>query len=71
MSKTFSVTVPDKVAKALSRWADSSGRTRGNLAGFLLEWAARSKYPSEFTNVPLPGEISPTDHQALVEFISK
>jgi metal-responsive CopG/Arc/MetJ family transcriptional regulator len=44
----FSITLPDKVAMALERWADEEGRNRGNLVAFLLELAIRQKYPDEF-----------------------
>ena len=71
MSTSFSVTVPDIAATALQDWADSTGRTRGNLVGFLLEELARLKYPHRFTAPRLPNDINPDDYEALSKFVLK
>ena len=71
MSTSFSVTVPDIAATALQDWADSTGRTRGNLVGFLLEELARLKYPHRFTTPRLPDDINPAEYEALIEFVLK
>ncbi|MDJ0728742.1 MAG: hypothetical protein QNJ33_02000 [Crocosphaera sp.] len=37
MSKRVYLTLPDKVYKALERWADDQGRPVANLAAYLVE----------------------------------
>ncbi|NES25015.1 MAG: hypothetical protein F6K41_40440 [Symploca sp. SIO3E6] len=37
MSKRIQVTLPDRLADDLQRWADYDGRPLSNLAAFLLE----------------------------------
>ena len=39
MSKRIQVTVPDRLADDLQRWADHDGRPISNLAAYLLERA--------------------------------
>ena len=39
MSKRIQVTVPDKLAEELQRWADYDGRPLSNLAAYLLKRA--------------------------------
>ncbi len=39
MSKRIQVTLPDRVAEDLERWADYDGRPLSNLAAYLLERA--------------------------------
>ncbi|NEP09756.1 MAG: hypothetical protein F6K14_05930 [Symploca sp. SIO2C1] len=46
MSKRIQVTLPDRLADDLQRWADYDGRPLSNLAAFLLEkivFEAKSK----------------------------
>jgi hypothetical protein len=39
MSKRIQVTLPERVAEELQRWADFDGRPLSNLAAYLLERA--------------------------------
>jgi hypothetical protein len=39
MSKRIQVTLPDRVADALQKWADFDGRPTANLAAYLIERA--------------------------------
>lgn len=39
MSKRIQVTLPDRLAKDLERWADYEGRPTANLAAYLIERA--------------------------------
>lgn len=39
MSKRIQVTLPDRIAEDLQRWADYDGRPLANLAAYLLERA--------------------------------
>jgi hypothetical protein len=39
MSKRIQVTLPDRVADALQKWADYDGRPTANLAAYLIERA--------------------------------
>lgn len=39
MSKRIQVTLPDKAAADLEKWADFEGRSVSNLAGYLLQKA--------------------------------
>ncbi|NEN97241.1 MAG: hypothetical protein F6J94_16540 [Moorea sp. SIO1F2] len=39
MSKRIQVTLPDRIADDLQRWADYDGRPLSNLAAYLLERA--------------------------------
>jgi len=41
VSKRINVTLPDLIAEALDRWADSEGRPTANLAAYLLETAIK------------------------------
>lgn len=71
MTKSFSITVPDPVEKALGDWAQATGRTRGSLIAFLLETLARLKYPERFDSVELPQDVDIADHQAMLAFVAK
>ena len=44
----FTLTIPDKVAADLERWAMEEGRTKTGLGGFIVEAAVRHKYESEY-----------------------
>ncbi|MEL7502823.1 MAG: ribbon-helix-helix protein, CopG family [Cyanobacteria bacterium J06554_6] len=48
MPARFTITLPDKLAKALEEWADDEGRTRANLATFLVELGIRERFPDRF-----------------------
>ena len=43
----FSVNLPEPIYQSLMQWAEHEGRTKGNLAAFLLEAAVRLRYPRE------------------------
>ncbi len=61
MSKRIQVTLPDRLADDLQRWADYDGRPLSNLAAYLLEravteskeagaeWTTKSKPPASDT----------------------
>ena len=48
VSKRIMVTLPDSVAADLEKWADEEGRPTANLAGYLLEYAIRVKFPEKY-----------------------
>ena len=64
MSIRIQVTVPDRVADALNKWADYDGRPLSNLCAFLLEKAVqeaakeRPHWASDIVNPPLAKENS-------------
>lgn len=41
MTKRVQVTLPDRVASDLEKWADNDGRPLSNLCAFLLEQSVR------------------------------
>jgi hypothetical protein len=56
MSKRIQVTVPDKLAEELQRWADYEGRPLSNRAAYLLERAVNEakKEIAEWTKEAQP-----------------
>jgi hypothetical protein len=48
MSDRFSITLPDEIAADLKIWAESEGRNKANLAGFLVETAVRQRFPDKY-----------------------
>ena len=78
-TKSFSITLDGITAQALSDWASAEKRSRGNLIAFILEIAARHKYPDRYSEVALPesavvlskSEIDPDKHEAMRHFLQK
>jgi len=48
MTTKFTLTLPDRVASDLERWAVEEGRNKTNLGNYLVEAAVRHKYPEEY-----------------------
>lgn len=48
MSDRFSITLPEEIAADLKIWAESEGRNKANLAGFLVETAVRQRFPDKY-----------------------
>lgn len=53
MSKRIQVTVPDRLAAELEKWADYDGRPLSNLCAYLLEKAVREAQEKGQYNKPL------------------
>jgi hypothetical protein len=52
MSKRIQVTLPDRLADDIEKWADADGRSVANLAAFLLEQSVKQakqagEYPAQ------------------------
>lgn len=48
MTTKLTLTLPDKVAIDLERWAIEEGRNKTNLGNYLVEAAIRAKYPENY-----------------------
>jgi hypothetical protein len=50
VSKRYFITLPDGIADALDRWAESERNKPSTLAAFLVERAVRDKQDADATN---------------------
>ena len=64
MSDRFSVTLPDEVSADLKAWAESEGRNKANLAGFLIETAVRQRFPEKYPPMTVGFSSQPPTKEA-------
>ena len=64
MSDRFSVTLPDEVSADLKAWAESEGRNKANLAGFLIETAVRQRFPEKYPPLTVGFSSQPPRREA-------